>query len=86
MITKNIKYEAYYINDKLHRIDGPAVNEFLENGFKILEKWVVNGKEHRVNGEPSTIKCDYNGNLFLKKWCVDGKLHRERCPAIFPIL
>jgi hypothetical protein len=37
--------KEWWLNGKLHRVDGPAV-EFISSG----EQWWLNGKVHRVDG------------------------------------
>jgi hypothetical protein len=75
-----IKYtvEAYnngskhwYLNGKLHREDGPAI-EYP----KVGNLWYLNGKRHREDG-PAVES--YNGS---KCWYLNDKLHREDGPAI----
>jgi hypothetical protein len=61
----------WFLNGKLHREDGPAV-EYV-NGDKY---WYLNGKLHREDG-PAIERA--NG---YKAWCLNGKLHREDGPAI----
>jgi hypothetical protein len=61
----------WYVNNKLHRKDGPAVK--YADGDK---HWYINGKRHREN-RPA-IKYA-NGD---KCWYVNNKLHREDGPAI----
>jgi len=39
------KYESYYINDKHHREDGPAVQRWYENGKKEYEEYWLNDKK-----------------------------------------
>ena len=74
-ITYKVKVDAagdkrWYVNNKCHREDGPAVE--WANGNKY---WYVNGKRHREDGPA----CEYvNGDKF---WYVNGKLHRENGPA-----
>ncbi len=58
-------------NDKLHRIDGPAI--IGANGYKA---WYQNGKPHRLNG-PATIFADGG-----KSWYQNDKLHRIDGPAV----
>ena len=41
----DIGSKYWYQNDKLHRLDGPAVEHI--NGFK---QWLQNGKFHRLDG------------------------------------
>lgn len=59
-----IEYEdrkEWYKNDKLHRINGPAIH--YKNGFK---KWYINGILYKECG-PKIIKHN-------KKWYINGKL------------
>jgi hypothetical protein len=37
--------KSWYINGKLHRTDGPAIE--YSNGTKV---WYINGKRHRTDG------------------------------------
>ena len=61
----------WYLNDKLHREDGPAVEH--SDGTK---SWYLNGKRHREDGP--AIECS-NGT---KYWLLNGKYHREDGPAV----
>ena len=63
----------YWKNDKgkLHRIDGPAIEDI--NGSKF---WYINGKRHRLN-EPA---CEYADGT--KYWYLNGQRHRVDGPAI----
>jgi len=54
VLTKNIYYykdgmgievESYYLNDELHRIDGPAVIWYDEDNIIASECYYLNGKE-----------------------------------------
>ena len=63
--------KEWYLNDKLHREDGPAVE--WASGTKY---WYLNGKRHREDG-PAIEWA--NGN---KSWYRDDKLHREDGPAV----
>ena len=62
---------AWYLNDKLHREGGPAVE--YANGNKF---WYLNDKRHREDG-PAVEYAD--GDKF---WYLNGKLHREDGPAV----
>jgi hypothetical protein len=75
-----IKYEVrvyadgskeWYLNDKLHRTDGPAVE--WADGYKA---WYLNGEPHREDGPAVECADGY------KVWYLNGKLHREGGPAI----
>lgn len=63
--------KLWYLNSKLHRDDGPAVE--VTNGRR---EWYRNGKRHRDSG-PAIEFTDGT-----KMWCCDGRLHREDGPAI----
>ena len=60
----------WYLNDKLHREDGPAIE--YAGGTKA---WWLNGELHRVGGP--AVEYDYG----TKFWYLYGKLHREDGPA-----
>ena len=61
----------WYLNDKLHREDGPAVEN--ANGSKY---WYLNGDLHRTD-DPSVEYADGS-----KEWYLNGKLHRTDGPAV----
>ena len=63
--------KEWYINGKLHREDGPAIER--SNGFN---SWYINGKLHREDGPAIEQSNGYNS------WYINGKLHREDGPAI----
>ena len=63
--------KAWWLNGKLHRTDGPAIER--ANGNKA---WYLNDKRHRADG-PAVEKA--NGN---KEWWLNGKRHRTDGPAI----
>src|SRR5882672_10855642 len=62
--------KKWFLNRKLHREDGPAVE--FKNGQK---EWYINGQRHR-EGDPALIDC--NGN---KWWYQNGLVHREDGPG-----
>jgi len=61
----------WYLNGKLHREDGPAI-EWADGN----KRWYLNGKYHREDGP--AVECT-NGT---KHWYLNGKLHREDGPAV----
>jgi hypothetical protein len=61
----------WYLNGKLHREDGPAVER--SNGNKY---WYLNGKRHREDGPAIEHSSGY------KAWYLDGKRHCGDGPAI----
>lgn len=62
---------AYYINDGLHREDGPAYTR--ADGRKA---WYINDVPHREDGPA----IDYGNGQ--KEWYINGKRHREDGPAL----
>ena len=63
--------KEWFLNEKRHREDGPAIE--WGNGDK---SWFLNGKLHREDG-PAV-----EGSDGTKHWCLNGKLHREDGPAL----
>ena len=63
--------KEWFIEGKLHREDGPAIE--WNDGDK---KWYKEGKFHREDGP--AIECA-DGS---EEWYLEGKLHREDGPAI----
>ena len=63
--------KEWFLNGRLHREDGPAI-EFA-NGNKW---WFLHGLQHRENGPAIE---NINGT---KQWFLHGKRHREDGPAI----
>lgn len=61
--------KRWYLNRKLHRVDGPAVEHPNQ------QEWFLNGQRHREDG-PAII--DNQGN---KWWYQNGQQHREDGPA-----
>jgi len=70
LIIDSYGNKFWSLNNKLHRINGPAC-EYV-NGDKC---WYLNGKYHRINGP--AVECT-NGD---KEWYLDGKRHRIDGPA-----
>ena len=57
----NNKDIYWYLNDKLHRTDGPAIER--EHGTNL---WLINGLRHRLDGPAVEFA---NGG---KIWYIDG--------------
>ena len=71
-IHTNLNGDIYwYLDNKLHREDGPAV-EWV-NGDKC---WYLNDTLHRVDGPAIEYIYGY------KCWYKHGKIHRENGPAM----
>ena len=70
VIVDDYGTKRWYLDDKLHREDGPAV-EYTDG-----RTWYLNGKLHRVDGPTMEY---YNGSKF---WFLNDNLHRTDGPAI----
>jgi hypothetical protein len=80
----------YYLNDKLHREDGPAIS----NPLLHLYEWYLNGQLHRTDGPAATCYYEivdenwtYEGPPPIrgykeKRWYQHGLLHRIDGPAV----
>lgn len=62
---------GWYLNGRLHRTDGPAIEG--ASGFKV---WYLNGQRHRTDGPA----FEYTGGR--KEWYLNGHRHRTDGPAI----
>jgi hypothetical protein len=58
--------KSWYLNGKLHREDGPAIER--SNGYKA---WCLNGKHHREDGPAVELSNGY------KEWYLNGKEYTE---------
>jgi hypothetical protein len=63
--------KCWFVNDKLHRTDGPAIE--YASGSKF---WYLNGTLHRSDGP--AIECANDD----KYWFLNGEFHRTDGPAI----
>jgi hypothetical protein len=63
--------KRWYLNGKLHREDGPAIEN--SDGTK---RWYLNGKMHRTDGPA----VEYVSGT--KEWYFNDKLHRTDGPAV----
>jgi hypothetical protein len=62
-IVKSDSVICYYLNGKLHRLDGPAFER--SDGYK---SWYQNGKRHRIDGPA----VDWSDGT--KEWWIKGEL------------
>jgi len=63
--------KSWYLNGRLHREDGPAV-ERVDGG----KWWYLNGRLHREDGPA----IEYSSGT--KSWYLNDKRHREDGPAV----
>jgi hypothetical protein len=63
-------YKEWYLNGKVHREGGPAI-EWVDGS----KEWYLKGELHRVVG-PAVEYSDGG-----KEWCLNGEKHRVEGPA-----
>ena len=56
-----------YLNNELHRLDGPSWIGYYENGQIYFETWYLNNKLHRLDG-PAYIEYYENGQICHEQW------------------
>ena len=75
-----LENKAWYLNGKLHRRNGPAIE--WPNGSKM---WFLNGRHHREDGpaiETPVVLIDKKRAGGIKEWYLNDKRHREDGPAV----
>ena len=70
--SNGLRYEKWELNDKLHREDEPAYQDWYENGQKSSERWYLNDKLHREDG-PAFISWSINGQKRNEWWILNDK-------------
>ena len=68
-------------NNGYHNYNGPARQEWYENGQKKTEEYWINGKRHRLDG-PAVQKWYDNGQKESSRYIINDKFHREDGTAI----
>jgi len=64
-----IKNERYYLNNKQHRVDGPAII-WYNNGKLSMECYYLNNECHRENG-PAIIEYDNDGSIVRERYYLN---------------
>lgn len=70
-IRKMNEATIWYLNDRKHRIDGPAI-EYDDGGVE----WYKDGLLHREDGPAINYVSGY------KAWWLNGQIHRVDGPAV----
>jgi len=70
--SDNILSEWFYLNNQIHRSDGPSAIYYYKDG-NIKEEWYcLNGNLHRDNG-PAKIRYNENRTIYSKEYWIKGK-------------
>ena len=81
----SIRWQEWYLNEKLHRENGPASIGYYSNGSIRSQTWFLNGEYHRYDG-PAIIIYHPTGSIWWQEWYLNGKRHRENDPALIDYL
>ena len=73
--------EEWFLNDELHRTDGPAVIIYRKDSSVEEEHWRLNGKYYRTNG-PAIVRYRKDGSVEEEHWYSNNEFHRTDGPAI----
>jgi hypothetical protein len=68
----SIEWEAWWLKDMPHRMDGPAWISYYQDGSVSLEAWYLSGKLHREDG-PARIQYRPDGSVEEESWWLDGE-------------
>jgi hypothetical protein len=77
IFSYKILYDKYSNNEKhrvLHRIDGPAMILYHNNGNIRSETWYRNGNKHRPDDYPAYTTYTSTGDIWLETGYNDGDL------------
>jgi antitoxin component YwqK of YwqJK toxin-antitoxin module len=66
----SIRHELWYVNDELHRLDGPAAISYSKDGSIAHENWIVEDKHHRLDG-PAAISYNKDGSIKYERWWIN---------------
>ena len=84
IITENLeREEVWYLDDEIHRSDGPAIINYYKNGSVISQEWWVHNETHR-EGLPARITYFENGDIESQQWWTHSVLGRkDGCSTIW---
>lgn len=72
--------EAYYLNSKYHRTNGPAYLQYFQSGQIWISIFYINGKKHNANGPAETFYVA-SGKIQKEQYFINGLRHRMDGPA-----
>lgn len=77
------KSRLHYLNEELHRADGPAITTFFRDSGNIsCVDYYYHGYRHRDENEgPSYIRYNEKGDIEIQRYFFRGKSHRVNGPS-----
>ena len=65
---KGMYYESWFLNDKWHRLDGPAYTQYNKDGTLKVQFWAVNDKKYtKENWEAHPDVIEYRLNKLINQ-------------------
>ena len=80
----NLCTRCWCVDGKGHRVGGPYLEEFSENGRPVTIHYQQNGRDYRPDGPAFLEINEETGITFFEYWCTDiscDNSHREDGPA-----
>ena len=74
--TGEVFRKLYYIDQKLHKENGPAITEFSKDGKINIEAYFINDNYHRKNG-PAVVLYYSNERIEYSFWFFNAKEYSE---------
>jgi hypothetical protein len=68
----SVEWESWWLDDALHREDGPAHTKYRPNGSIESESWYLSGKLHREDG-PAWIEYRRDGSVESESWWLEDE-------------
>ena len=86
LVVEKCKYmKKYYLGNKLHRKNGPAIIWYYKNRQIFKKIYFKNGKYHRED-IPAIIHYDKNGNISEERYYFNGnEINQEDINFYFPV-
>ena len=63
-------------NGKYHKDAGPAIFEYINDGFELYSCWYKDGKLHRLEG-PSVISRNYINDFHAMDYYINGVIYEN---------
>lgn len=73
--------KQYFLDDKRHRTDGPAVISYYKSGQIEHETYWLNGRRDRIGGGPAVVWYNRFGQIESEHYYLHSQRHRTDGPA-----
>ncbi len=79
------KAKIYYLNEQIHRENGPAIIRYSPEGKIIQTEYYWYGKKHRNTDSPTVIQYSLHNkgsSIACSFYYINNNIHRDNGPAI----